>query len=127
MENSRRDKVLVLPSSQPQHGTHRDHISVQVDGAHPSQPSQAGHCSVLIAGQTATATATQIATLFPSSFLDLEPLRFDVRSCFLSMVELHESTLNSLNSPSHDQLSGDFSVLSSAHLTPRGFTVSKII
>lgn len=35
--------MLVLPwSSQPQHGTHRDHISVQVDGAHPSQPSQAG-------------------------------------------------------------------------------------
>lgn len=34
------------------------------------------------------------------------------------MVELHESTVNSLNSPSHDQLSGDFAVLTSAHLTP---------
>jgi len=41
------------------------------------------------------------------------------------MVELHASTVNSLNSPSHDQLSGDFAVLTSAHLMPRGFTVSK--
>ena len=79
------NKKFLVPTFRHSHqpGTHRDHMCVQVDGSHPSQPSQAGSpmtktvlCSCLTALQclhqwVKLATATGIATLFPYPFVDL--------------------------------------------------------
>lgn len=51
---------------------------------------------------------------------------FPRNRCVLFIVFLNDKALNSLNSaPFSQQLSGDFTVLMSAHLTARGFTVYK--